>query len=66
MNWLTKAILYWGNTINTSLGYEIYTETVDLILCEDCYLPEKSKDMFSAQFIADVVCNGCRCSLSSK
>jgi len=66
VNWLSKAILHWGNTINMSLGYEIYKEEDAISLCEECYLPERSMDMLNAQFIADVICKGCRCSLPIK
>ena len=66
MNWLSKAILYWGNTINTSLGYEIYKEMAASNFCEDCYVPEKARNMLDTELITDLICNGCKCSLSTK
>jgi len=69
-NWLTKAILWHGNTINASLGYEIYTEPLDRNVCESCHIIKKTPDLvfneMDKQLISSIICPGCQCALPAK
>lgn len=72
MNVFMKAILWWGNTINTSMGYDMMdVQAVTTCACDNCHqINDKARNIALQELheglLNSIVCEGCYCPTPAK
>ena len=72
MNVIMKAMLWWGNTINSSMGYEIFEEKpVAACVCSNCHqINDKARNIalqeLNEGLLNSILCQGCYCPTAAK
>ncbi len=72
MNVFMKAILWWGDSINTSMGYELMEDqAVAARACDNCHqINDKARSLALQELnegvLNSILCQGCYCPTLSK
>lgn len=67
VNVFMKTLLWWGNTLNTSMGYEqVEDQAVASSVCDNCHLMSDKGRSIALQelnegLLTNILCQGCYC-----
>ena len=70
MNVFMKTLLWWGNTINTSMGYEMVEEKAVPCICDNCHHGNETRAIalreLNEELLTSIICQGCYCPTPAK